>query len=183
MKKGLLLRGPLPLLIFLTACTPKVVHYLDEQANYKSFESYELVNVKIGKRKIDPDATELLGTIESRIQYHMQDQRGYATSNVSPDLTLRYELVSNTRADNRANNSIFSAPTVNLRVIYQSVVLLELLKGKKLIWQGSYDLTQTKKEARNQKSINKAIDLIFTTYPYRAGSSNKDTSLTNTKKK
>ena len=100
------------------------------------------------------------------------NRRGYQTSNVNPDLTLRYEVTSNTRVEINSNqvNPYFYQPfPVTTRTIYQSTLLLELFdSNNKLVWQGSYDLKQEKKEKKVSKAINRAIGYIFTTYPYRA---------------
>ena len=169
---------------FLISCSPNVVTFTNPKARFQNFSSYRIVNVKIGKRKLPPEATELLGDIESRIKMEMEERRNYVSSNIDPDLILRYELVSNTRTDqSNTRNSIFFDPSFNTRVVYESVILIELLENKRLVWQGSYDLTQSRREARNENTINKAISLIFTTYPYKAGEARPDPTLTSKKKK
>ncbi len=179
MKKGLLLLC----LSLQFSCSQKVVSFINDRANFKKYVSYQLVNVKINKRKMAPEATQLLGTIESQIEYQMEGVRSYTPSSVGPDLILRYELVSSTNSNTTTNQSFLGPPTLSTRIIYESVILLELLDNRKLVWQGSFDLTQNSKEDRNHKAIKKAIDLIFTTYPYRAGRSDPDPSLTNMSKK
>lgn len=171
-------------IIIFASCSPKVISYTNSKAKFKTYSSYAIVNAKIGKRNLPPEATELLGTIESEIKTEMENRRNYQPSNIGPDLVLRYELVSSTRTDsNNANNSVFAAPTFNTRIIYESVILIELLEENKLIWQGSYDLTQSRRETKNENVVKKAIGLIFTTYPYKAGSADPDPSLTTKKKK
>lgn len=183
------------LLLLLAGCTPKVVKYLNSQAKYDTFESYTLVNVKIDKRNLSASSTQLLGFIESHIKSQMEKGRGYVSSNVSPDLILRYELISNAQSkkinnntnnndiNNILNRSIFNSnQNANTRVISESVILLELLNKRKLIWQGSYDLNQSRRTTKNEDIIRNAINRIFTTYPYRAGQSEPDPSLTEMKK-
>ncbi len=181
MKSGLIIST----LVLLISCSPKVITFTNPKARFQNFSSYQIVNVKIGKRKLPAEATELLGVIESRIKMEMEEKRNYVTSNIDPDLILRYELVSNTRTDrdNVNNNSLFYSPSYSSRVIYESVILIELLENKRLVWQGSYDLRQSRRDARNQNTINKAISLIFTTYPYKAGEARPDPTLTSKKKK
>lgn len=108
-------------------------------------------------------------------------RRGYEESSVTPDLTLRYEVTSNTRVEinNSQVNPYFYQPfPITTRTIYQSILLLELFdSNKKLVWQGSYDLRQEKKEKKVAKAINRAVGYIFTTYPYRALSGEADESL------
>lgn len=172
------------ILTALISCNPKVVSYINSKARFQNFSSYQLVNVKIGKRNLPPEATELLGSIESEIKVEMEQRRNYVTSNIDPDLILRYELVSNTRTERSTNNnSVFNTPSFNSNVVYESVILIELLNNKKLVWQGSYDLTQSRRETRNENAVKKAIGLIFTTYPYTAGKAVSDPALTTKKKK
>lgn len=172
--------------IFLIGCNPRIVKYLNPTAKYGSFESYNIVNVKIDKRKLNANSTQLLGIIESEIKNHMEERRGYVLSNVSPDLILRYELVSNARSDTNNNNgrrSIFNSfQNINTQVIYESVILLELLHKGKLIWQGSYDLNQSRRISKNEDIFRNAINRIFTTYPYKAGHAEPDPTLTEMQK-
>lgn len=177
--------GTLLLILFLLAsCSPKVITFTNPKARFGNFESYRIVNAKIGKRKLAPQATELLGIIESQIKLEMEQRRNYATSNISPDLILRYELVSNTRTERNNDTSIFALYGANnTNIIYQSVILIELLNNNKLVWQGSFDLNQSRREARNETAVKKAISRIFTTYPYKAGSATPDPSLTIKEKK
>ncbi|MEQ9404995.1 MAG: DUF4136 domain-containing protein [Cyclobacteriaceae bacterium] len=183
MKNGLFI-----LLILLSSCKANVVNYLNDKARFENFDSYSIVNVKINKRQIAPEATKLMSSIETYIKGQMETKRSYVPSNIDPDLIVRYELVSNTRSDlssnNYRSNPIYNPnPVLNTRVIYESVILIEMYNGKTLVWQGSYDLTQSRKDERNEKSIKKAIDLIFTTYPYKAGQSQPDPTLTSYPKK
>ncbi|MEP1095225.1 MAG: DUF4136 domain-containing protein [Cyclobacteriaceae bacterium] len=171
------------LVTILISCNPKVITYTNPKARFQNFSSYQIVNVKIGKRKLPPEATELLGFIESQIKLEMEERRSYALSNIDPDLVLRYELVSNARTDRNNNNSIFYSPSFSSNVIYESVILIELLSNKRLVWQGSYDLTQSKRESKNENAVKKAIGFIFTTYPYMAGKAVPDPTLTTKKKK
>jgi hypothetical protein len=180
MKMSLILMS----LLLFVSCSSKVITYTNPKAKFSNFSSYQIVNAKIGKRQLPPDATELLGIVESQIKMEMEEKRNYEISNISPDLILRYELVSNTRTESNNDNSIYSVySSANTRIIYQSVILLELMNNNKLIWQGSYNLNQSKREKKNETAVEKAISLIFTTYPYKAGSGSPDTSLTIKNKK
>lgn len=175
MKRGLVL------LVFLSllSCSEKVISHLDTKAKFQNFDSYTIVNAKIGKRQLPAETTELLGVIEKSIKNEMESKRNYSPSNIDPDLILRYELVSNTRTEiDRTPNPAFTFQNVNSRVIYESVILIELRNVKnKLVWQGSYDLNQSRKEEKNETAITKAIAKIFTTYPYEAGKSQSNPQL------
>lgn len=181
-------------IVFLLSigCSPKIVGYINPDAAYGSFESYQLVNVKIDKRHLDVNSTQLLGALASQIKYQMEEKRSYLLSNISPDLILRYELVSNAKTPNNTNT--YSNPGMTRRsafnsytnptphITQESVVLLELLSKGKLIWQGSYDLTQNRKKSENEDIFKMAINRIFTTYPYKAGESHAHTTLTELEK-
>lgn len=171
------------LLIALSACSPKVVHYINPTAKFASFESYDLVNVKKSKSGLDPESSSFFQFIEKQIVGHMEQDRNYKPSKINPDLILRYELVSNSRTDANVNRNPLQFPTYSVRVLNESVILLELYNQKKLVWQGSFDLTQSRREEGTEKRMKKAIEYIFTTYPYQAGSARPDPSLTSKKEK
>ena len=157
-------------LIFVFSCNPKVVSYLNERSSFRTFETYRIVSAKLESKNVTPDNTLIFDLIKDNIQEQMS-LRGYKKSNITPDLTLRYEVTSNTRVETTTNqvSPFFPVFNVNTRTIYESVLLLELFnKNKKLVWQGSYDLAQERKEKKVAKVIEKAVGYIFTTYPYRA---------------
>ena len=58
MKRGLVL------LVFLSllSCSEKVISHLDTKAKFQNFDSYTIVNAKIGKRQLPAETTELLGS-------------------------------------------------------------------------------------------------------------------------
>lgn len=176
MKKWLLI-----LMILSSACNPKVVSFVNEKAKFKQFETYRLVSTKSESKNITPENTQIFDLIKENIHQQMK-RRGYETSNVTPDLTLRYEVTSNTRVDINSNNQInpyyYQPFSITTRTIYESILLLELFDtNNKLVWQGSYDLRQEKKEKRIVKAIERGVGYIFTTYPYRALSAEQDESL------
>lgn len=173
-------RWPLLLFILVTSCSPKVVSYVNERAHFSQFATYRLVSAKSESKNVTPENTTIFDLIKENIHQQMA-RRGYEESSVTPDLTLRYEVTSNTRVEinNSQVNPYFYQPfPITTRTIYQSILLLELFdSNKKLVWQGSYDLRQEKKEKKVAKAINRAVGYIFTTYPYRALSGEADESL------
>ncbi|MEQ6168874.1 DUF4136 domain-containing protein [Ekhidna sp. MALMAid0563] len=175
MKRWLLL-----LYLVATGCSPKIVSYVNERAKFGQFETYRLVSAKSESKNVTPENTTIFDLIKENIHQQMT-RRGYQTSNVTPDLTLRYEVTSNTRVEinnNQVNPYFYQPFPVTTRTIYQSILLLELFdSNNKLVWQGSYDLKQEKKEKKVSKAINRAVGYIFTTYPYRALSGQEDESL------
>lgn len=187
MKKWLIL-----LIIFsFCRCTPKVISYVNTKAKFQSFDSYRIVSVKLEGRKVEPESTKIFDDVKNQIIDQMT-QRSYAISSIDPDLTLRYELNSATRSENINNNinnpinNPFGYPNNNFNssAINESILLIELYDSKKkLVWQGSYDLKQERKEEKTSKVLKNAVDKIFTTYPYRSGSNQVYQELTSIKKK
>ncbi len=170
--------------ILFSSCTPKIVHYLNDEAKFKDLNTYRLVNIKIDKDNLSAAAAQFLNQIESRIHYQMENKRSYEASNINPDLILRYEFISNTNAQfTQTNNLFFQFPSNNFQIIYESVILLELLQNNKLVWQGSFDMRQSGRKEKINQRINNAIDWIFTTYPHQAGNSEIDPNLTRINKK
>ena len=166
------------LVILMASCSPKVVSYLNPKSKFGRYETYRIVTAKAASKNVSPDNTLIFDSIRENIQSEM-DRRSYKLSNVSPDLTLRYEVTSSTRTETNTNQSgLYFNPQIASRVIYESVLIVELLsQNKKLVWQGSFDLSQQKKEKKLSAAIEKAVGYIFTTYPYRALSTREDESL------
>ncbi|WP_436516548.1 DUF4136 domain-containing protein [Ekhidna sp. To15] len=164
--------------VIIASCNPKVVSYVNSKANFSQFETYRLVTTKAESKTFTPENTLIFDLIKKSIRMEM-DKRDYIVSNVSPDLTLRYEVTASTRFETNSNQvGPYYAPQVNTRTIYESVLLMELYDSKKkLVWQGSYDLRQQKKEKKASKAIEKGVGHIFTSYPYRAKSAKIDEAL------
>ncbi|MEQ9468116.1 MAG: DUF4136 domain-containing protein [Ekhidna sp.] len=175
-------------LIVLTGCSPKVVSYLNPKAKFKTYETYRLVSAKLDSKNVTPENTLVFDHIKENIHSQMKT-RGYQLSNVTPDLTLRYEVTSSTRVENNTSqNNFYSYPgyQITTRTIYESVLMVELLDtNNKLVWQGSYDLRQQRKEKKVPAAIEKAVGYIFTTYPYEAllNSPNEELRTLESKKK
>ncbi len=164
-------------LITLTGCSPRIVSYLNSKAKFSQFETYRLVSTKAESKNVTPESTLVFDLIKENIHNEM-NRRSYQVSNISPDLTLRYEVTASKRIeiDNNQAGPFFTPPTS--RTIYESVLLVEIFdQRKKLVWQGSYDLGQQKKEKKVSKAIAKGVGHIFTTYPYNAKSSKPDETL------
>ena len=175
MKQWLLL-----LFVFALGCNPKVVSYLNPKAKFRNYETFRLVSTQLDSEISTDESTRIFDLIKENILEEM-DSRDYKRSNITPDLTLRYEMTSSTRVETNANpgfGGFFPPMQLNSRTIYEAILLLELYnENKKLVWQGSYDLKQQRKEKKASKAIEKAVGQIFTSYPYRALSSKKDESL------
>ena len=168
----------------LFSCSPNIISYQNPDAKYERFETYRIVNLKVDKSQLDKESALVYSTIRKEIEHEMT-KRDYALSDVSPDLILRYELTSSSRVQTTAQQVGFSPYyNVSSRTIHESILLLELIdQNKKLVWQGSYDLQQERKESRLVKVIENAVAKIFTSYPYRALMPEPDQALTSLKKK
>lgn len=171
------------LVITTAACSQKIVSYSNPKSNYQSFETYRIINPRIDN-KPGNETFPAYEVIKENIINEMS-KRGYEQSSVAPDLILRYDLASSTRVETTTSQSFFyPVYRINSRTIHEGILLLELHdQNKKLVWQGSYNLNQEKKEKRVKKVIENAIGRIFTSYPYRALQKDPDPSLTEFKKK
>ncbi|MEP1032293.1 DUF4136 domain-containing protein [Ekhidna sp.] len=166
------------IIVLLSSCSPKVVSYVNSNANFSQFETYRLVSTKADSKNITPENTLVFDLIRKSISKEMS-KRSYEVSNISPDLTLRYEVTSSTRVESNTNQvGPYYNPQVTTRTIYESILLIELYDpNKKLVWQSSYDLSQQRKEKKASKAIEKGVGHIFTSYPYRANSAEVDETL------
>lgn len=181
----------LTFIIVFIGCNPKVVSYINPQARLDQFETYRIVSAQETPENGTPEHGQISYLIKSNIQKHME-KRLYKASNVTPDLTLRYEVISSTRVEHRTtsqsqfNSRYATYQPITSRTIQEAVLILELSDmNKKLVWQGSYDMKQERKVKKIPEAVEKAVDYIFTSYPYYARSSEEHEALktTNHKKK
>ncbi|MFK7954329.1 MAG: DUF4136 domain-containing protein [Ekhidna sp.] len=184
MKKWMLLS----LTSMLFCCTPKAISYINSEAKFNQFETFRVVSTRLDG-KTESEKKSSFSNLKDEIINQMT-LRSYIQSNIKPDLTLRYELSSTSRSsqnnnpNNTLNNALGFPPNFNSRTIHESILLLELYDDqKKLVWQGSYDLKNEKKEKKASIAIKNAVDIIFTSYPYMANSNKTHQELTYLKKK
>lgn len=171
------------LMIGSLGCSPRIVSYTNSNANFRGFETYLMINPKLDS-KIGNETSVGYELIKEEIRKEMKI-RGYEESTVAPDLILRYEVSSSTRVQTSTSQSFFNPVyQINTRTIHEGVLLLELKdQRKKLVWQGSYDLNNERKEKRIKKVLENAVGRIFTSYPYRAAQKDPDEDLSEFKKK
>lgn len=171
------------LALSFSGCNSRIVSFVNPKANFKSFATYRMVSPKLDRSEIVDDTNPVFLAIKEEIQQEMS-RRNYSRSSVSPDLTLRYEVTSSSRVQTDSRQDPFSPfVQMNSRTIHEGVLLLELYDAnKKLVWQGSYDLRQERKEKKLQKVIENSVSRIFTTYPYKALTSKPDLELTEVQK-
>lgn len=172
--------------IFLTTafgCSQKVVHFVNSNARFSSYTSYDIVNFKTSKADISQEGQAIFRAIESNIASQLQ-RRDYQKKSEKPDIVARYELISNQRTEVNRNYSPYYFPTYGnnyytTRTFLESALLIELFdaNSKKLVWQASLDLNKYAKRNNKEEILKDAISQLFNTYLYRANSNTPDESL------
>jgi len=163
-------------LILLSCSTQKIVHYINEEASFQNYNSYYLLNTKGNIRAKDD---ELIPRLENVILREME-KREYFFDDENPDLILRYELVAMTETEVRSTNTPYTfTGSVMVSSFNQSILLFELKdrKSNKLVWHGSIDMKNHQELKSKKDPIKAAVKLVFDSYPYKAGSDEKDLSL------
>ncbi len=170
------------LCVIICGCNPKVIHYLNESAPYSGFNTFQITNLKIRNGETSTDGKEIMAYIESNIIQEMK-RRGYQAKK-DPDIVVRYELISNQQTDVNVDNFGFYNPmnpyrNITVRTFLESALLIEIinLKTNKAVWHASVDIEKYKKQKDTDKIIQKAVQSIYNTYLYRAGSRQPDNSL------
>lgn len=167
------------IVLLLTACNPKIIGYLDDRADFKNYKTYLMLSFNRPQEKMSAEGNEVLDRLEAFIREEM-DRRGYTEVNRNPDLLLRYDLIANSRVETSVNPyGMTLYPTINMRTIQESALLIELKKEKnrKLIWQASIDMSDHTRKTKRKDHLQNSIYWIFTSYPYRAGQSKPDPTL------
>lgn len=172
--------------MLLASCSASnVIQYLDEEANFKGYHSFKIINYKNENKQYSSEGNAFVDSIEFYIGYQMK-HRAYESA-AKPDLMVRYELISGVESETDYNNSNYYGGRTYYSPFYdpyyngprssrhiEGILLLEIKerKTKKLVWQGSLDLKYSKrKKDSNLGLMEDAITEIFETYPYMAGRS------------
>lgn len=165
------------LILILTSCGVSVVKFVNENAKFRSFESFALVGLKGQNVSSSADETELIQRLEEYVANEMT-RRGYFEDLNEPDLIVRYEIISGARSTNPSTNGIYYTPPSS-RQITESVILVEMtdFQTKKLVWQASLDLTKHTKLTKRRDALKSAVINIYNTYLYKAKSATPDKSL------
>ncbi len=167
------------LLGVISACSPKVVQFVNDDSEFGRYSTYIMVNNKVNNAELSKEGLELLNSIETQLQQQLE-RRGYQAITTQPDIIFRYEFISNNNSRTNVNNSPYDPfVTINTRTFRESILLLELTdrKTRKLIWQASIDLKQQHKPLKKQEELKRAIKVLFNTYPYLALNANPDLSI------
>ncbi|MEQ9301840.1 MAG: DUF4136 domain-containing protein [Cyclobacteriaceae bacterium] len=167
--------------ILLTACsTYKVVTFTNEGSRFDSYYNYEIEHLKTKVDQADREKPAVIIRLEDAMHQQMTE-RNYQRAGKRPDLTLRYEIISNQRTEFDLNTRAFRPSIynpygyyydVNERNFTESILLLELkdVRTNKIVWQGSLDLRYSRKSKKTADLIQDAVLKIFDSYRYTAGS-------------
>ncbi|MFT6865643.1 MAG: hypothetical protein ACJA08_000466 [Cyclobacteriaceae bacterium] len=180
MKKWLFI---FPIILLCKCATVKVIHFVNEDASFKSYTNFSVVNYKTQGVDISAEGSLLFNEIETNIENQMF-RREYQKSNLNPDIIVRYEIISNQVSETRtvspyANPYSGFGPSFSTRTFLESALLIELtdISTRKMVWQGSVDLSKYDQGNEQNKLLKKAISQIFDTYLYHSGSDVPDPTL------
>jgi hypothetical protein len=167
--------------ILTLQCSPKVIHFTNDSIDFSNYKTYAIVNSKLNNQSNENHDISVYDQIESELNHEM-NRRDYVSDHKTPNLLVRYELISNQNTQTRSVNTpyYYNGPTTLTTYTYlTSVLLVELIdfQTKKTVWQASFDLSQLTNNKKREEIINSAIDHIFNTYLHRSGSKDTDTSL------
>ena len=164
--------------LFFYSCTPRVIQYRNEKADFVNYHSFYILNSKSDHLSA-VEADEVNNRIEPFIHDEMK-RRGYRLDAENPDVILRFEIIygsENTRNSNQGSFNITYYPKVSNNIV--GAVLIELVDNstKKLIWQSSIDANHTMKKRKEKDPLKKIVIHLFNTYLYQAGNSIPDEQL------
>ena len=163
--------------MFLLGCSQKIVSYIDKTAQLDSFHTYALSTPSSIKTNVPIQNREIDELIENYINMQME-KHGYIFD-AKPDVVIRYEIISEQHSSSSNRQPIYPYNNYllpnfeNNRTILQSAFLIEMydFNSKGLVWQSSVDMDKYIKSENKEKMIASAIEDVFSTYLYEAGSS------------
>lgn len=163
------------LLFSLSACSPKVISFINDDLDLRDYETYRMIKVDKEKMDFSTDGMALFLEIEEAIASQM-DRRLYVETQ-KPDLIVKYDIINSQRTVRTnpntgvANYWYYSPRTSTINRYTDGVLLIELrdLDQNKLLWQGSMELNDLRDKNVISK-IKQAVHQIFLTYPHIAGS-------------
>ncbi|MFY0627390.1 MAG: DUF4136 domain-containing protein [Reichenbachiella sp.] len=168
----------LALINCFSCATTKTISFINDDMDLRDYETFKLITVNTDDENFSVSGMVFFSELEKAI-YRNMDKRLFDKSN-KPDIIVRYELVSNQRTESSRNMNYYSpysyytpSPTV-VRNYTEGILIIEFRdrKKKKLVWQGSLDLEYTRGDDPDDVIVD-AVNEIFTTYPYQAGSYNE----------
>ena len=161
---------------------PQVVSFVSPTADFSEYETYRIVSPREGEDMASDTSAlnqEIAGLIKKEIE-----ARDYLERPRS-DLRVQFDFIANSKTNinltpdyysSRAYSYRYNYPyrvyNLNQRSFYEAILIIELKNKKaKTVWQGSLDLRYTKKIKNKNEILPSAVQKIFSTYPYKAGSS------------
>jgi len=164
--------------LFFCSCTPRVIQYRNEKADFANYHSFFILNSKSDHLSA-VESDEVNNRIEPFILDEMS-RRGYVIDTKTPDVILRFEIIYGSENSNNTNQGTFNMiyyPKINNDIV--GAVLIELMDNntKKLIWQSSIDANQTMKKRKEKDPLKKIVIHLFNTYLYQAGNPIPDEQL------
>lgn len=171
------------ILIIIGCSAPKVVNFVNEDSRFANYYTFDITNSKNNSPDVSMEGRIFFDQIENNIANQM-NRRTYKQSSSNPDLLIRYELIANQVTETERTNSYvgngYFVPTINSQTITKAAILLELidLSNRKMVWQASVDLSKYHRKSKKQSDIIKeAINHLYNTYLYKAGSKKIDETL------
>lgn len=168
-------------LTILVGCSaPRVITFVNEQADFASYESFRVVNPTSEKDDFSQEAQETLDRLEAAIINEME-QRKYYVAHAS-DLIVYYRILIDQQTDYHMDNypsrydyySGYSYYQVRKDQYDQGTLLIDLKDAgsRKLVWQGTLDLkVKDRSKVTKEEIVEHTIAMIFAEYPYEAGRS------------
>ena len=161
----------LPLVgLFFCFCSPRVIQYQNEKANFVNYRSFYILNSKSDHLNV-AESNEVNNRIKPFIIDEM-NRRGYEIDSENPDLILRFEIIYGSENTNNSNLSGFNMvyyPRTSNNIV--GAVLIELIDNNtnKLVWQSSIDADNAMKKRKEKDPFKKLVIRLFNTYLYQAG--------------
>ncbi|MCV9386455.1 DUF4136 domain-containing protein [Reichenbachiella ulvae] len=168
------------LITLASTCGPaKVIEFVNSDMDFSDYKSYRLINFKSENKDYSQEGLHLFDQIEKEIELNMK-LKNFTSDRNNPDLIVRYELMSTTTTETQRNYNYYYdpyyyyTPPAQSKNYTDAILLIEFRdkSRKKLVWQASLDLRFGKKTTADL-AIKQAVDRIFETYPYEAGSNEK----------
>tara|TARA_B100000941_G_scaffold101304_1_gene70933 strand:+ start:220 stop:750 length:531 start_codon:yes stop_codon:yes gene_type:complete len=164
--------------LFFCFCTPRVIQYQNDMANFVKYRSFYILNSKSDHLNA-AESNEVNNRIKPFIIDEM-NRRGYEMDTETPDLILRFEIIYGSENITNSNLDRFNMtyyPRIRNNIV--GALLIELIDNttNKLIWQSSIDADNAMKKRKEKDPLRKLVIRLFNTYLYQAGNATPDEQL------
>ena len=164
--------------LFFCFCTPRVIQYQNDMANFVNYRSFYILNSKSDHLNA-AESNEVNNRIKPFIIDEM-NRRGYEMDTDNPDLILRFEIIYGSENTTNSNLDRFNMtyyPRIRNNIV--GALLIELIDNttNKLIWQSSIDADNAMKKRKEKDPLRKLVIRLFNTYLYQAGNATPDEQL------